>query len=348
MKWLITGGCGFIGSALAARLAADGGHRLRVFDNLSVGRLEDLTRLGVAVRRTADSTSFPRPGDPVQAVVGDVTDREQIGTAAEGADVVVHLAAATGVMPSVADPISDCHSNVLGTLHALEAARIQGVPHFVFASSGAPLGEQEPPIDERKVPRPSSPYGASKLAGEGYCSAYARSFGIQTAALRFGNVYGPGSDRKESVVARFVKQAFAGDQITVYGDGRQTRDFIYVQDLVEAVVRAASATASGEVFQIAAGRETSINEIFGILSRLLSELAGISFEARHAAPRAGEVLRSRSDISKAGKLLGWRPRVAIEDGLRDTVRWFLEQRHTRQPSAASARQPHPDLDGLSS
>ncbi len=337
MKWLITGGCGFVGSALATRLEAGGDHRLRVFDNLSVGRLEDLTRLGVAARRRVGPTSFPRSGEPVQVVVGDVTDREQVAAAAAGADVIVHLAAATGVMPSIADPVSDCHSNVLGTLYALEAARIQGVGHFVFASSGAPLGDQEPPIDERKVPRPSSPYGASKLAGEGYCSAYARSFDIKTAALRFGNVYGPGSDRKESVVAKFIKQAFAGEKITVYGDGRQTRDFIYIQDLVEAILRAATSTASGEVFQIAAGREASVNEIFGILSRLLSELAGISFEARHAAPRAGEVLRSRSDITKAGRLLDWQPSVAIEDGLRETVRWFLEQRRAPQPVAAGAR-----------
>jgi len=325
MNWLITGGCGFIGSRLVGRLRAGGEHAIRVLDDHSVGTLDDLARVVSCESDDSDRLSLPEVGGPVQVVRGDICVAADALRAAEGMDVIVHLAANTGVIPSIEDPLADCRTNVLGIVNVLEGARAAGVERFVFASSGAPLGEQTPPIHEQKVPRPVSPYGASKLAGEAYCSCYHASFGLATVALRFGNVYGPGSIHKGSVVARFIKQALDGETLVVYGDGRQTRDFIYIDDLMDALVLAASADAGGEVFQIASGGETTVNEIAEQLKRLLGD-RGVSVTLEHEAARAGEVIRSFSDISKARGMLGWAPTHSLEAGLEKTVDWFLATR----------------------
>lgn len=327
MNWLITGGCGFIGTNLIRYLRDRRSESIRVFDDLSVGRPEDLSAVAPIREAAPAHDAFPPPDGAVELVVGDIADADALSAAARAADVIVHLAANTGVLPSIEDPRRDCDANVLGTLNALEAARRQGVGAFVFASSGAVLGAQSPPIDENKVPKPLSPYGASKLAGEGYCSVYAACYGVRTAALRFGNVYGPGSAAKGSVVAKFIKQALAGETLVIYGDGAQTRDFIYIEDLVDAVFRAATRGGSGgEVFQIATNRETTVNEIAELLSSLVHEATGREIEIEYAAARAGEVLRNYADVSKAERMLGWRPTRSLRDGLRETVRWYVEER----------------------
>ena len=253
MNWLITGGCGFLGTNLIRTLMAEGGHSIRILDDLSVGGREDLGAVA-----HFQEVAEPGGGDaPVELVVGDVRDADLTMKAAKGMDVVVHFAANTGVGPSVENPRRDCEINVIGVFNMLEAARQQGVGRFVFASSGAPAGEVEPPIHEELAPHPVSPYGASKLAGEGYCSAYWGTFALETVALRFGNVYGPGSTHKSSVVAKFLKDALAGRGLEIFGDGRQTRDFIFVDDLIRAVVLAATVPGiGGETFQIAANTET--------------------------------------------------------------------------------------------
>lgn len=192
--WLITGGCGFIGTSLIKQLR----HRypearVRVLDSLLVGTRADLAEVCDYRETAADSTLDIQEGPPdaVQLVVGDIKDFDTVSRCCEGIDIIVHLAANTGVAPSVEDPRTDMETNVIGTFNMLEAARRNGVQRFIFASSGAPVGETEPPIHEEKAPRPVSPYGASKLAGEGYCSAYYRTFGVKTVSLRFGNIYGP-------------------------------------------------------------------------------------------------------------------------------------------------------------
>ena len=199
--WLITGGAGFIGRNLIARLSRDPEIGIRVLDNESVGRIEDLQSEHTASRASFDSLAPPKHGE-IQFLHGDILGADQCAHAAQDMDVIVHLAANTGVGPSVEDPESDCRTNVLGTLNMLQAARTAGTSRFVFASSGAPVGEVSPPIHERLAPKPVSPYGASKLAGEAYCSAFARTFEVHTVALRFGNVYGPRSSHKSSVVGQ--------------------------------------------------------------------------------------------------------------------------------------------------
>src|SRR4051795_3399335 len=228
-RWLVTGGCGFLGRNLVAQLVYEGNCEVRVLDNFEVGCREDLE---AAISRHGEvrGGSAPASTSRLEIIKADILDDKAVQTAAFGCDFLVHLAANTGVTQSVENPLRDFRVNVVGTLNCLEAARHADVKRFVFASSGAPLGEAEPPVHEEKAPRPRSPYGASKLAGEGYCSAYWHSYGLETVALRFGNVYGPHSCHKGSVVATFIRRALSGKPLIVHGDGGQTRDFIFIDD----------------------------------------------------------------------------------------------------------------------
>src|ERR671921_919562 len=325
VNWLITGGCGFIGTALVRSLGQEGGHAVRVVDNFAVGTREDLAAASDFVEVSPDELVPMASGGRTELVAGDITDDDLALRAARGADVIVHFAANTGVMPSVEDPRADCMSNVVGTLNYLEAARHARVGRFVFASSGGTvIGEAEPPIHEEMVPHPVAPYGASKLAGEGYCSAYFQTFGIQTVALRFGNVYGPLSGHKNSVVARFIKRAVEGEVLEIYGDGTQTRDFIFVDDLTRAVRLSATAeNVGGEVFQIATSAETTVQEVTDRLLPALAAAGVENVEVRNTAARRGEVRRNYADTTKARRMLGWKAEVGLDEGLGRTVRWFL-------------------------
>jgi UDP-glucose 4-epimerase len=319
----VTGGCGFIGQSLIARLLADRANVVRVIDNLSTGRVENLRRVGEIETVAAGAMRPPRRR--IQLAVGDIMDAELAEAACCDMDVVIHLAANTGVAPSIEDPRADCLANVIGTFNYLEGARAAGITRFVFASSGATVGDCEPPIHELAPARPVSPYGASKLAGEAYCSAYARTFGLATVALRFGNVYGPGSEHKESAVAKFIRRAFAGQPLQIYGDGAQTRDFIYIDDLARAIERACVVDGiGGEVFQIATARETTVSEL---AEALLSALAAEGFQRPQIEfldRRPGEVFRNFADTRKAAALLGWSAEVSLPEGLRRTVRWAAQ------------------------
>ena len=327
MNWLITGGCGFIGTALIRSLKEDGNHGIRVIDNLTVGNRDDLKTAADFMEKPPESPGPIDPDGPVELVIGDITDAELALRAAEGADVIVHLAANTGVLPSVEDPRGDCQSNVFGTLNFLEAARHNGVGRFVFASSGGTvIGDAEPPIHEEMAPHPVAPYGASKLAGEGYCSAYFQTFDIQTVALRFGNVYGPLSGHKNSVVARFIKRATSGEVLEIYGDGTQTRDYIFIGDLIRAIKLSATTDGvGGETFQIATNAETTVQELTDKLIPALAEAGIEDVEVRYTEARRGEVRRNFADTSKAKRLLGWQAETDLDDGLRRTVEWFVEK-----------------------
>ena len=325
MNWLITGGCGFIGTSLIRQLMADGGHSVRVVDNLSVGTRNDLS--GVCSFNEVHSSDIsPLTSDgSVELVVGDILDEYLALQACKGIDVIVHLAANTGVAPSVENPRADCVTNVIGTLNYLEGARHNGVKRFVFASSGAPVGECHPPIHEELPAHPVSPYGASKLAGEGYCSAYFRTFGIDTVALRFGNVYGPGSGHKNSVVAKFIKRALAGQVLEIYGDGKQTRDFIYIDDLIHALRLATTGeNIGGEVFQIATNKETTVEEMVNLLIREFEKAGFKGIRIVKGQARQGDVLRNFSDTSKANRVLGWKCPVPLPEGLGRTISYFLK------------------------
>ena len=323
MNWLITGGCGFIGTSLIKTLINESNHNIRVLDNLTTGTRDDLLEVCSYSEVSVESVG---EFNGIELIVGDILDEELAVKVTKNADVIIHLAANTGVGPSVENPRADCMANVIGTFNYLEAARINNVPRFVFASSGAPAGEVEPPIHEELPPHPVSPYGASKLAGEGYCSAYHKTFNIQTVMLRFGNVYGPGSLHKSSIVAKFIRQALNKETLEVYGDGTQTRDFIYIDDLINAL-RLAVVTEGigGEAFQIASNQETTVGEITEKMVEILIQNGINNINVINGETRLGDVKRNYSDTSKAKNRLGWQPTMNQNEGLKKTVEYFVNE-----------------------
>lgn len=322
-KWLITGGCGFIGISLVAYLLKENPDtNIRVLDNLSVGHREDLS--GVATFEEKDIESIDKGPNGVELVVGDIRNYDNCLKSCKEIDIIVHLAANTGVAPSVEDPRLDMESNVLGIFNLLEASRANKVERFIFASSGATVGEVTPPIHEKKAPKPVSPYGASKLAGEAYCSAYNLTFGIKTVALRFGNVYGPMSKYKNSAVAKFLRLALEGKTLEIYGDGKQTRDFIYIDDLIQAIILSSRKDVGGEVFQIATHKETTVNEMVEKLKKVVETETDNKVNILYSEPRLGDVRRNYSDISKARQLLGFEPKYDLSTGLIHTLEYFLK------------------------
>ncbi|MCS4034095.1 UDP-glucose 4-epimerase [Salinibacter ruber] len=325
MDWLITGGCGFIGTNLIHQLQEEGEHSIRVVDNLSEGARNHLGRVSSFVEKDREELG-PTFSDEVELVVGDIRDPELANLASQGSEIIVHLAANSSVPKSIERPRHDCSTNVNGTLNYLEAARNRDVKRFIFASSVAPLGDCSPPIHEDMAPHPKAPYGASKLAGEGYCSAYQQTYGVQTAALRFANVYGPLSEHKESVVAKFIRRALHGDPLEVYGDGQQTRDFVHTNDLVRAIQLAASQPkVNGEIFQIATNSETTLNSLVEMLVPIIESVRDVgTVDVVHTKPRHGDIRRNYADTSKAEQILGWTPEVQLDEGLKETVRSFRQ------------------------
>jgi UDP-glucose 4-epimerase len=316
-RYLITGGCGFIGSVLVAQLLRSKPAGIRVLDNFSVGTREDLFDV-----LSYDRDDLKVDSANLEIVKGDIRDYNTCDSCCRGMDVIIHLAANTGVAPSIENPRYDMEANIIGTFNLLEAARNNNVKNFVFASSSAVIGEVDPPVHEEKVPKPISPYGVSKLAGEAYCSSYYKTFGINTVSLRFGNVYGPFSKHKNSVVAKFMKQAFSGETLEIYGDGYQTRDFIYIDDLINAIRLSVDSGAAGETFQIATHRETTVNEIAKKIKHLMENEAGIKVDVLHGSQRSGDVRKNYSDISKARRMLGFSPEYDIDKGLKKTFEYF--------------------------
>jgi UDP-glucose 4-epimerase len=301
---LVTGGCGFIGVNLVRTLVAQGA-RVRVVDDLSTG----------------DLTSLADVRGAVEFVEGDVRDRETMRAVCAGQEVVFHLAAQPGVIPSVEDPRRDYEVNAAGTFETLLAAKEAGVSSFVYASSNAAVGEFTPGADESQPPRPLSPYGASKLTGEAYCAAFAASYGLRTASLRFANAYGPYSTHKQSVIARFIRRILADEPLTVFGDGTQIRDFIHVDDLCRALLLATDRSPPGEVFHIASGRPTTVLE----LVQLFKEVVGRELPVVFEPPREGEAFCIAPSVEKAKRVLGFEASVALRDGLAATYAWFRER-----------------------
>jgi UDP-glucose 4-epimerase len=251
--------------------------------------------------------------------IGDVADPDVLEPALEGVDAVVHLASQTGVLPSVEDPARDFEGSAMTTFRVLDACRRHGIARFVFASSGASVGDVTPPIHENVVPRPVSPYGAGKLAGEAYVQGFAGSFGMQTVALRFSNVYGPYSLHKDNAIPNFIRRCLRGERLEIFGDGSQTRDFIHVQDLCDGIIGAITADdIGGEIFQLGTSVETSVVE----LARLIQEVTGAEVDIDYEERRAGEVYKSRVDISKAQRLLDFQPAIELREGLALTAEWY--------------------------
>jgi UDP-glucose 4-epimerase len=297
---LVTGGAGFIGSALVRALAQEG-FDTRVLDDLSSGSPANLD------------------GTDAELVTADVRDLDLMVSAARGCDVVFHLAAGAGVVESMNDPLTNFDQNARGTLTALEAARRAEVPRLVFSSSNAPLGENAYPASEDKPVAPLSPYGASKATGEAYCSAFHGAYGMDAVVVRFSNAYGPRSAHKGNVIPLFIRRLRAGEELVLYGDGSQTRDFVFCEDLAAGLVAAATTPRiGGQIFQLASGVETSLARLI----ELIGETTGITPDVRREPPRQGEIQRNYSLIDKAKAVLGYSPRVELREGLQRTWDWF--------------------------
>ena len=306
MQLLVTGGGGFIGSHLAQRLVHDG-HRVRVVDNFTTGHRRNLQPVL----------------DAVELVEGDLQSYERAHAAVRGCDVVLHQAAMPSVPRSIQDPLTSNASNVIGTLNVLLAARDSGVRRVVYASSSSVYGATPGlPKDESLPALPISPYAVAKLASEGYCRSFTEVYGLETVALRYFNVFGPRQDplsQYSAVIPSFITAALRGDAPVIFGDGEQSRDFTYVDNVVEANALAMSAPdVAGRVYNIALGDRISLNELVASIGEVL----GRSLEARHEAARPGDVRHSMADTTRAREELGFRVVVDFKDGLARTIEHY--------------------------
>ncbi|HTY52694.1 MAG TPA: NAD-dependent epimerase/dehydratase family protein [Methanomicrobiales archaeon] len=307
MKFLVTGGCGFIGSHLARELTNLG--EVTILDDLSsgnTGRIQDLLDRG-----------------KVKFVRGNILHRGILADACRGVDGIFHLAAIVSVSRSMETPMEVHEVNATGTLSLLSAAREAGVKKLVYSSSCAVYGDNPTiPEGEGLMPGPLSPYAASKLAGEYYCEVYRRSFGLQTASLRYFNIYGPGQDPRgeyAAVIPKFIVNVLRRRPPVIFGDGNQVRDFVSVRDVVRANILAMQRDAVGPL-NIGSGTGTTVLT----LAKALMDIGGLSREPVFEKARPGDIRESVADISRAGNVMGFRPKVHLADGLRETFDWFRE------------------------
>ena len=306
-RFLVTGGAGFIGSHLCHRLVADG-HEVRALDDLSSGHRDNLA------------------GIDVDLMVGDLRDAATVAAAVEDAEIILHHAAIASVQFSVEQPLLEQEVNVIGTLQLLEAARAADVRRVVFAASAAAYG-LDPVVPKREdmLPVPGSPYGLSKVTGEHYCRVWSEVYGLETVCLRYFNIFGPRQDPRSpysGVISIFTQKMIDGQRPVIHGDGEQSRDFTYVDNVVAANLAAATTPqAAGEIYNIGTGRAVTVNELVAALGAIL----GTDMVPEHGPGRTGDVRVSVADITRARQHLGYEPQVDFEAGLRHTVDWMRDQ-----------------------
>jgi UDP-glucose 4-epimerase len=312
VRVIVTGVAGFIGSHLADRLVADG-HRVTGLDDLSTGRLDNLS--GARKSKLFGFHRFDVTSGDLPAVV-----------ARDEPDVVLHLAAQMDVRKSVADPLHDTRTNVLGTVNVLEACVRAGVPRVVFASSGGTVYGTPPklPASERMTLHPASPYGSAKAAGETYVAAYQRLHGLAGCSLRLGNVYGPRQDPhgEAGVVSIFAGALATGQPTRVFGDGTSSRDYVYVDDVVDAFVRCLGGKGDGRRLNIGSGAGTTVRQLHTLIARAV----GAPDAPEFAPSRPGELQTITLDVGQARRALGWEPVVGLEQGLAQTVDWVRSRK----------------------
>ena len=307
--YLVTGGAGFIGSHIAEALVKRG-DRVRVLDNLSTGKRENMAHIA----------------GEIEFIEGDIRDYDITRRAMEGVNIVFHEAAIPSVPRSVKDPQFNHENNVNGTFNVLMAARDAGVKRVVFAASSSAYGETEVlPKQEEMLPSPLSPYAVAKLVGEFYCQVFTRAYGLETVSLRYFNVFGPRQDPSSpysGVISKFITTLLQNQTPVIYGDGEQSRDFTYIDNVVAANLRAAEAEeAVGQVMNLGLCERTTLNQLLEELQRII----GTSLAPKYEETRPGDIRHSLADITRAEELLGYRPAVGLAEGLRRTVEWYREK-----------------------
>ncbi|MFQ6083049.1 MAG: SDR family oxidoreductase [Candidatus Aminicenantia bacterium] len=308
-KYLITGGAGFIGSNIAIKLVKEG-KKVRILDNFFTGRKENIAPI---IQK-------------IELIEGDIKDFQTCLKAVDGVKYVLHQAALPSVPRSIRDPITTNETNVTGTLNILIAARDKKVRRIIYASSSSVYGANpDLPKQEEMKSFPLSPYAVSKLVGEHYCQVFHQIYGLETVILRYFNVFGPNQDpasQYAAVIPKFIKTMLEKNQPTIYGDGKQSRDFTYIDNVIQANLLAVYAkNACGKVFNIASQKRVTINDLVRILNKILKT----NIEPIYTEPRPGDVRHSLADISRAKKILGYHPTVGFEEGLEKTVSWFREK-----------------------
>lgn len=323
-NWLITGGLGFIGINLTKYLMENFKDvNIRLLDKYRKNHNILLDNYKIKDITYATDTFDVKP-EGIQFIQGNIHNK--IRTAMYGIDIIVHLAAQTSVQKSIYDPIEDVRQNIENTTRILQESRFESVQKIIFASSGAVAGNIQPPMYEKMDTMPISPYGISKLAGEHYCRVFSQLYDMSCCVLRFSNVYGPYSLHKSSVIARFIGSILSNmavPSITINGDGKQTRDFIYVEDLCKAIVKAADKDMNYQIFQVGTGIETSVNHLASILANMTKDIIGKELTVNHKSAMEGEIRRNYSDISKAKNILNWYPSTSLETGIRKTFEFFI-------------------------
>jgi len=305
--YLITGGAGFIGSNIADRLVKEEGNKVKVLDNFSTGKIENISHLL----------------DRIELVEADIRDLDAVKKALEGVDYCFHQAALPSVERSIKDPLTSNEVNIKGTLNILIAAKDLGVKRVIYASSSSVYGDTPVlPKREDMSPSPLSPYAVTKLAGEQYCHLFYSIYGLPTISLRYFNVFGPNQDPTSTyaaVIPKFITSLLSGKEPMIYGDGGQSRDFTFVENVVEANILATKCiTGLGETFNIACGQRVTINE----LAKSIDKILNVNIKPIHLDPRPGDVRHSLADISKAQACLGYEPKIGFEEGLRLTIDWY--------------------------
>ncbi len=307
--YLVTGGAGFIGSNLVEALLAQG-HRVRVLDNFSTGRKENLAAFQ----------------DRIEVITGSLTQLDTCQKAVEGTDYVLHQGALPSVPKSIELPVESNEANITGTVNILVAARDAGVKRVVFAASSSAYGNTETlPKIESMAPSPLSPYALQKYAGELYMKIFYETYGLETVALRYFNIFGPRQDPTSfysAVIPKFITMLLKGEAPTIFGDGKQSRDFTYIDNVVQANIKAATADkrSAGQVMNIACGERIDLNE----LASVIGEILGKKITPKYEPERMGDVKHSLADIDRAKDLIGYDPAVKFADGIQKTIDWYVK------------------------
>ena len=323
MNILITGGLGFIGSNFVELLLSKKSiKKILIVDNFSKSSTKYLDTI-TKYKMFSSAQSYKSCSSKVQVIKADINNKEFAFKITKNIDYIIHLAAESGVDVSINKPYESFQTNVLGAYNYIEASRHNNIKRFIFASSGAVFGDTKPPLKETNPRIPISPYGSSKLTIETFCETYSNVFGLNTTILRFSNAYGPYSLHKQSIISKFINNILSKKAIVVNGDGTNTRDYIHVSDICNAIYKSIKDTNGAKIYHVGTGKETSIKELIKIFRK---ECINHNISIKYSSNRVGDMRRNYTSIAKIKKHLNWSPKISLQKGFSQTFQWFLSHK----------------------